>query len=574
MADGMLSLSWNNHRATFCHILSTLREKERYTDVTVACEGKFYQVHKLVLSTCSEYFEKIFENTPCKHPVIVLKDVQTDELEALLSYMYEGAVSVAQNDLARLIKAAEVLRVKGLAVPDEPPISESSNKRLTQSRNATDDRSSPHPKRRRREESNAYMQGAQTSTTPPASPRASPFHNESETQHSTSRTQSDSQWMEQRSSEREEQSTDHPLDDRLGDHTATSRSSPTPPQVEVMVDESLVKEEMVDHVDNSQDDVVDSGMDYGSMGSDSRLDGSGGGEEDPSSQMLPNKFEHKVNPSQGQAQPLPEAVVEALAGPSGMQGWLSEMPAGFSGLEGYGGDGSQDVHPSSQGAPVTQSQAHQLVRLENDGHRTGEIDVSGAPQVERETNSEWSDERRTTGAWQGLTSKVELENNCQTSERGRISREWEGLAPANKMDRETNSQWTDGRRTTGEWQGLTSFNKLHQCTHCSFNTADIHSLKRHNLKHTGEKPFSCPFCSYKSARKDLLKEHIHTHTGERPHACPYCPYSASQKNILRAHIRRHTGEKPYACPLCSYRAIQKSTLKAHLMTHKTNDLTA
>ncbi|MPC10377.1 hypothetical protein E2C01_003011 [Portunus trituberculatus] len=27
MADGMLSLSWNNHRATFCHILATLREK-------------------------------------------------------------------------------------------------------------------------------------------------------------------------------------------------------------------------------------------------------------------------------------------------------------------------------------------------------------------------------------------------------------------------------------------------------------------------------------------------------------------------------------------------------------------
>nr|XP_045582612.1 protein tramtrack, beta isoform-like isoform X3 [Procambarus clarkii] len=539
MADGMLSLSWNNHRATFCHILSTLREKERYTDVTVACEGKFYQVHKLVLSTCSEYFEKIFENTPCKHPVIVLKDVQTDELEALLSYMYEGAVSVAQNDLARLIKAAEVLRVKGLAVPDEPPISESSNKRLTQSRNATDDRSSPHPKRRRREESNAYMQGAQTSTTPPASPRASPFHNESETQHSTSRTQSDSQWMEQRSSEREEQSTDHPLDDRLGDHTATSRSSPTPPQVEVMVDESLVKEEMVDHVDNSQDDVVDSGMDYGSMGSDSRLDGSGGGEEDPSSQMLPNKFEHKVNPSQGQAQPLPEAVVEALAGPSGMQGWLSEMPAGFSGLEGYGGDGSQDVHPSSQGAPVTQSQAHQLVRLENDGHRTGEIDVSGAPQVERETNSEWSDERRTTGAWQGLTSKVELENNCQTSERGRISREWEGLAPANKV---------------------------HQCRRCAYKTHDSSMLVKHNLIHTGVKTYSCHYCSYTAVRKGHLEDHINSHTGARPYLCPYCPYSASWKTSLKVHIRTHTREKPYSCANCSYQTAQKTALNNHMQT--------
>nr|XP_045582632.1 zinc finger and BTB domain-containing protein 7A-like isoform X20 [Procambarus clarkii] len=495
MADGMLSLSWNNHRATFCHILSTLREKERYTDVTVACEGKFYQVHKLVLSTCSEYFEKIFENTPCKHPVIVLKDVQTDELEALLSYMYEGAVSVAQNDLARLIKAAEVLRVKGLAVPDEPPISESSNKRLTQSRNATDDRSSPHPKRRRREESNAYMQGAQTSTTPPASPRASPFHNESETQHSTSRTQSDSQWMEQRSSEREEQSTDHPLDDRLGDHTATSRSSPTPPQVEVMVDESLVKEEMVDHVDNSQDDVVDSGMDYGSMGSDSRLDGSGGGEEDPSSQMLPNKFEHKVNPSQGQAQPLPEAVVEALAGPSGMQGWLSEMPAGFSGLEGYGGDGSQDVHPSSQGAPVTQSQAHQLV------------------------------------------------------------------------ERETKYQWSDGRRTAGEGQGHTSTNKWHQCPHCDYSTPDSYKLKRHILKHTGEKPFSCSYCSYSTTRKEFLKEHINTHTGEKPFSCAYCPYSSSHKNILRRHVRRHTKEKTYSCTFCSFKTIDETDLSNHLLIH-------
>ncbi|KAK8744073.1 hypothetical protein OTU49_000987 [Cherax quadricarinatus] len=497
MAEGMLSLSWNNHRATFCHILSTLREKERYTDVTVACDGKFYQVHKLVLSTCSEYFEKIFENTPCKHPVIVLKDVQTDELEALLSYMYEGAVSVAQNDLARLIKAAEVLRIKGLAVPDEPPLSESCSKRVTQSRNASDDRSSPHPKRRRREESNTSLQGAQTSTSPPASPRVSSFESEGETHHSTSRTQSDSRWMDQRSSEREDQSTDHPLDDRLGDHTATSRSSPTPPQVEVMVDETLVKEEMVDHVDNSQDDIVDSGMDYGSMGSDSRLDGSGGGEEDPSSQMLPNKFEPKINPSQGQAQQLPDAVVEALAGPSGMQGWLSgcEMPTGFSGLEGYsGGDGSQDVHPPPQGQPVSQSQAHQL--------------------VERETNSQWTGGRRITREWQGLTSsKVHQCPYC----------------PYNTTDS------YNFRRHTLKHTGERPFS----CPYCSYSTTRKELLKDHINIHTGERPFSCPYCQYRATQKSSLNVHIRRHTGEKPYTCTYCPYQAAQKSSLKSHMLTH-----------------------------------
>ncbi|XP_042233674.1 broad-complex core protein isoforms 1/2/3/4/5-like isoform X30 [Homarus americanus] len=474
MGDGMLSLSWNNHRATFCHILSTLREKERYTDVTVACEGKFYPVHKLVLSTCSEYFEKIFENTPCKHPVIVLKDVQTDELEALLSYMYEGAVSVAQNDLARLIKAAEVLRIKGLAVPDEPPIAETSSKRPTQSRNVSDDRSSPHPKRRRREESSASLQGtAQTSATPPTSPRVSPFSNEHETQHTVPRTQSDTRWMDQRSSEREEQSTEHILDDRQADQTSTTRSSPTPPQVEVMVDETLVKEEMVDHVDNNQDDVIDSGMDYGSMGSDSRLDGSGGGEDDPASHMLPNKFEQKVNPSQGQSQ-LPEAVVEALAGPSGMQGWLSgcEMPAGFSGLEGYsGGDGSQqDVHPPPQGPPGTQPQAHQL--------------------VEWESNCQWTDRRRTQDL-QDLptTSKVHQCLNCSYSTRNSCNFKRHCL------------------RHTGE--------RPFTCAYCSYSSATKSCLKAHIRRHTGEKPFWCPHCPYQAAQSSTLRAHIMTHRSKR-----------------------------------------------------------
>ncbi|XP_068211031.1 zinc finger and BTB domain-containing protein 7C-like isoform X5 [Palaemon carinicauda] len=495
MSDGMLSLSWNNHKATFCHVLSTLREKEKYTDVTVACEGRFYPVHKLVLSTCSEYFEKIFDNTPCKHPVIVLKDIAWDELEALLSYMYDGVVSVAQNDLARLIKAAEVLRIKGLAVPDEPPPSKNDVASRKSTHRSSDDRSSPHPKRRRREENVSQSSVYKSPSSSPA--RASPGLSESE----PSRTHVDTRWKDHTS----EQSSDRPLDDRLHQSASATSSSPQAP-IEVMVDESLVKEEVEDTLD-SRDDVIDSGMDYGSLGSDSRLDGSVG---DDDGKMLPNKFEPNVgSQSESHSQPLPDAVVEALAGPSGMQGWLGgcEVPGSFSGMEGFSGDGSQDVHPPQQGPPVggVQSGAHQMV------------------------------------------------------------------------DREmVNSQWTaDGRRSSGDSvrgdavsSAAATSSKLHQCPHCSYNTPDSNRLKRHTLKHTGERPFSCPYCSYRAARKEVLKDHINGHTGERPHVCPYCPYTAARRSNLVVHIRMHTGEKPYSCTYCSYQTTRKSTLNAHLQIHK------
>ncbi|XP_069999052.1 protein tramtrack, beta isoform isoform X23 [Penaeus vannamei] len=339
MGDGMLSLSWNNHKATFCHILSTLREKERYTDVTLACEGKFYPVHKLVLSTCSEYFEKMFEHTPCKHPVIVLKDVKPDELEALLSYMYAGVVSVAQNDLARLIKAAELLQIKGLAVPDEPPSRQECKKYIPR-----DDRASPHPKRRRREDP------LPIATVPPGvavaseSPPSSPHH--VDTEHN---------W-DQPTTHLEEPKGDS-SDQRLNDSTDqreefSSTKQESTAHSQDNVDETLVKEEMVETVDDSQGDAQhDSSMDYGTVGG---VDGS--------------TDEHgkynQIDPKH--PQPLPEAVVEALAGPSGMQGWLGtgEMGAGFSILEGYSEDGNQDVHASSSN--LGNAQAHQMVELNRD----------------------------------------------------------------------------------------------------------------------------------------------------------------------------------------------------------------
>lgn len=126
MEGQLLSLKWENHKNSFYQALTSIRKNSSYYDVTIICGHKTYKAHKLVLSTCSEYLEEVLERTALTnslviHPVIVLHDIQSHYLEALLDYMYVGEVDVLQTDLPGLIKAAEWLKVKGLAVPDSEP---------------------------------------------------------------------------------------------------------------------------------------------------------------------------------------------------------------------------------------------------------------------------------------------------------------------------------------------------------------------------------------------------------------------------------------------------------------------
>lgn len=90
-------------------------------DVSLACAGQLYPAHKFVLSTCSEYFKEMFNKNPCKHPIVFMKDVSTKDMESLLDFMYKGEVHVPQSDLGSLLRTAEALQVKGLAVPDDSP---------------------------------------------------------------------------------------------------------------------------------------------------------------------------------------------------------------------------------------------------------------------------------------------------------------------------------------------------------------------------------------------------------------------------------------------------------------------
>lgn len=107
-------LKWNNHTNNLIRTFTEMISGGTFTDVTLACDGSSIKAHKMVLSACSNYFRDLFIATPCKHPIVILKDMKFEDLRAIIDFMYRGEVNVSQNNLGALLKTAEVLRVKGL----------------------------------------------------------------------------------------------------------------------------------------------------------------------------------------------------------------------------------------------------------------------------------------------------------------------------------------------------------------------------------------------------------------------------------------------------------------------------
>ncbi|XP_012549782.2 uncharacterized protein LOC101737369 isoform X1 [Bombyx mori] len=116
---------WNSYHTNLQAVFPRLLLTEQFADVTLACESRQLRCHKLVLSACSAYLERLLLQNPCDHPIVLMRDMRFSEMQALVDFMYKGEVNVTQEELPSLLKSAEALQIRGLCSNDSSGLTDS-----------------------------------------------------------------------------------------------------------------------------------------------------------------------------------------------------------------------------------------------------------------------------------------------------------------------------------------------------------------------------------------------------------------------------------------------------------------
>jgi len=121
MAKESYELSWKEFDQCSSQAFKDHYNSEEYSDVTLAsADDKQIKAHKIILSACSPFFQKILRNNPHQNPLIYLKGIKHESIRSILKFMYLGETKVPEEDLKHFLEAADELKVKGLTDTTQP----------------------------------------------------------------------------------------------------------------------------------------------------------------------------------------------------------------------------------------------------------------------------------------------------------------------------------------------------------------------------------------------------------------------------------------------------------------------
>ena len=100
--------------------IQELRQSEHLSDVTLVLEdGSIIPAHKMILAMSSSFFNEILtksgnKNNNCNNLSIFMRKCNRETIVQLLDFIYNGKVSVEENNIQEFTDLARELKIKGL----------------------------------------------------------------------------------------------------------------------------------------------------------------------------------------------------------------------------------------------------------------------------------------------------------------------------------------------------------------------------------------------------------------------------------------------------------------------------
>jgi len=111
-----LCLKWPYFQDNISTAFGILRSECDFSNVTLACEdGQQVEAHKVILAASRPFFHKLLKMNRHPHPLIYMRGVKSEDLVAIIDFLYFGRATVCQESIEAFLALAEELNLKGLA---------------------------------------------------------------------------------------------------------------------------------------------------------------------------------------------------------------------------------------------------------------------------------------------------------------------------------------------------------------------------------------------------------------------------------------------------------------------------
>ena len=115
------SLKWNDFNSHVRKAFTDLRYDNHFCDVTLVSDDLHeFSAHKVVLSTCSDYFKNLLRNNKNPHPNVCMEGLNCQELKNVIDYIYTGEIVIEKCHIKKFVSTAKRLRLAGLDREDKP----------------------------------------------------------------------------------------------------------------------------------------------------------------------------------------------------------------------------------------------------------------------------------------------------------------------------------------------------------------------------------------------------------------------------------------------------------------------